>query len=633
MHTDFKIKDYYSRNAWDYDRALPRAISVLKSFDSSLIPKDITSVLELYNIHLLLNGVAKQSHLEKFTGNEYPHLSKIIMQIVGSFYSQITKENIVPYANDCYVYFRDDFWDLIVKFKVYKRLDKFPWIAKQCSLPLYKLLKYKEVVKELDDELSDFMRLSDQTGQLLIDYYLRRHKTDEKLYFPDGFTKQDKKNAVNAYIQQEHANPNVLTLIIESPKNMEKFPIDDRMRRDARHRMERIFEDKSLVSISRGIQVGAAFEKNIPEIVRINFSGDKYEAKYSVDWLEDNRDYPTLLNNFIYLFEYVDYSMRCQFVEKNASRGAVEDSFLVKGVKSYINGHSFKISNMMSSAQMGVYYQVLSDLNISLEDVIKWFFEVYLREEFMVEGFVCNMSKGTDNYLTKCKMIVSAMDGVAKQYRMYLEDGIIDRELYEQSSEHMRYELLESFQKCKYIYCVDPELLSAQHALFSDQSMLYYIEKTKEKYNSLIKLITNEAISLEDFYEYQIESIKKLINLKVIEVKDDILMPNIEACGLLHEFYYQEVVCFNYRNSKMLKQWLEEKKVSVENTLFSKNEADYINYMLNQSEFSNGYDLRNKYSHDTCPLDKRKQQSDYIELLKIMILMVIKINEEFYLKK
>ena len=50
--------------------------------------------------------------------------------------------------------------------------------------------------------------------------------------------------------------------------------------------------------------------------------------------------------------------------------------------------------------------------------------------------------------------------------------------------------------------------------------------------------------------------------------------------------------------------------------------------MLNKSKFSNGEDLCDKYSHDTCPLDEKMQYQDYHELLKIMVLIIIKINEE-----
>ena len=68
MRTELKIEDYYSRKAWDYDRAVKRAKFVLKTFDESNMPTDITSILELYNIHLLLDGEAKQQHLDFFQG-------------------------------------------------------------------------------------------------------------------------------------------------------------------------------------------------------------------------------------------------------------------------------------------------------------------------------------------------------------------------------------------------------------------------------------------------------------------------------------------------------------------------------------------------------------------------------------
>lgn len=51
-----------------------------------------------------------------------------------------------------------------------------------------------------------------------------------------------------------------------------------------------------------------------------------------------------------------------------------------------------------------------------------------------------------------------------------------------------------------------------------------------------------------------------------------------------------------------------------------------------KKEYSNGLDLRNKYAHDTCPLDEKTQQYDYWELQKIMVLIILKINEELCLK-
>ncbi len=52
---------------------------------------------------------------------------------------------------------------------------------------------------------------------------------------------------------------------------------------------------------------------------------------------------------------------------------------------------------------------------------------------------------------------------------------------------------------------------------------------------------------------------------------------------------------------------------------------------MNKSEFDNGLDLRNRYIHGTQIVDENKNEQDYYIFLRIMILIVIKINEEFCL--
>lgn len=68
-------------------------------------------------------------------------------------------------------------------------------------------------------------------------------------------------------------------------------------------------------------------------------------------------------------------------------------------------------------------------------------------------------------------------------------------------------------------------------------------------------------------------------------------------------------------------------------SLFSEPEQDYLNYELNKSSYSNGLDLRNRYAHSTYPENEKIQFMDYIRLLKIMILVITKINEEFCLRE
>ena len=80
--------------------------------------------------------------------------------------------------------------------------------------------------------------------------------------------------------------------------------------------------------------------------------------------------------------------------------------------------------------------------------------------------------------------------------------------------------------------------------------------------------------------------------------------------------------------------FLKTKKiVRFEDTLFSKQESDYFNYYLNDV-YSNGPKLRNLYAHGIEYLNDNEDShySNYIVLLRLMVLLIIKINDEFCLK-
>ena len=77
---------------------------------------------------------------------------------------------------------------------------------------------------------------------------------------------------------------------------------------------------------------------------------------------------------------------------------------------------------------------------------------------------------------------------------------------------------------------------------------------------------------------------------------------------------------------------IDNREVQVSSKRLSKPEVQYIDYILNKREFSNGLDLRNKYIHDSISKDETRQNYDYAILVKIMIILIIKINEEFCLR-
>ena len=358
-----------------------------------------------------------------------------------------------------------------------------------------------------------------------------------------------------------------------------------------------------------------------------------YSYAYSKEWLQENQDYPTLLNNFIYLFKYVDFCFRSTFVSRKAELSPLESHLGVKGKKDYIFGSHFNTKEMRSLLQMIAYREELQRLGIQIEPIFQWFFETYLKEEFGAEGFTYAPPSSGTTYFEKCKLLASAIDGILKQYRLFCEDGQVDRELLEMSSGHVIFREIPSMMKNKYVYSGSEMVEKEMYLLFSDQSMMYYTEKTKDQYRTLPKLLLSENMKKEDFAYYQQGNLDWLIDRGSVRIADDgRLLIHTTRASVLGDLFYNEVVCPSYYDEGLRKQvdeFIATGDMRYENTLFSKPEQDYLNYALNKSEFSNGLDLRNKYSHDTCSLEESQQRQDYMELLKIMVLIVIKINEEF----
>ena len=147
----------------------------------------------------------------------------------------------------------------------------------------------------------------------------------------------------------------------------------------------------------------------------------------------------------------------------------------------------------------------------------------------------------------------------------------------------------------------------------------------------------NEHILITDFEEYMQRDVEWLLERGYIfEDNDKRVCINKEKAYILKELFENGVLSVSYFGGtirKELDNYIQSGQLTLEKTLFTRQEQDFLDYMLNVQQFNNGPELRNKYVHGTYPLDEKHQERDYLELLKIMILIIIKINEEFCLRE
>ena len=282
------------------------------------------------------------------------------------------------------------------------------------------------------------------------------------------------------------------------------------------------------------------------------------------------------------------------------------------------------------------YIAQLQKINIDIEVVFKWFFESYLPEEFAVTGFYYNASSEGTSYLEKCKNIASEMERVLKQYRLYCKYGYIDPELFEMSSEHIIFSQLPSMQERKYIYpkskqvqCCIADMFYNTMLCFSDDGLLNDFENFYEALSSLGR-IDKKLLDRRS----QKEAVHRLLLFGAITENEGFYFLNPIKTAILKHFFDKDVLCYHYCESLQttIDELLSADHLATENTLFSIPEQHYLDYILNKATYSDGLDLRNKYSHGSTSTNEVEHCKNYVEFLKIMVLIIIKINEELCMK-
>lgn len=629
---------FYSAQDLGVGHHLRKVESLLKAFDSQSILESINECLELYNVKKFIDAGLRFPEWSDDMVDFFKDRCRKIPSLIGKFLGAVNDSNILDHYNAMNGVYEDNFWEVVSEYKLYERIseEKLDELLSAQPRALGYVLRHKKIVLHHGKVLSSQLEANVHTAEKLMSHYLVVHENDKAAcYFPSEFTQEKRDRILWQYVESDNANPNYLELLWQAQSTAE-FPVSDRLRLKAKKQHQTVTE--KLFAESTGISYGAeiAFASRPDYSTDESYTDRIYHALYSREWLRDNLDYPTLLNNFIYIFGYVDQSFRCTFTSLQSKLSVFERHLGIKGIKDYKTGVAFNMDRMRTNLQMKAYKQELEKFDVRIEDIFKWFFEVYLQEEFGAKGFTYTPPSEHTTPAEKCKLLAISIDGVLKQYRLFLDDGFVDRELLEISSGHVVFSEIKSMVNKKYAYSKSEELKHEQLILYSDQSMITYTEKTQSRYDNLPQMLLLEEMTMEDFHEYQQGSLNWLINRgTIIQEQAGKLTINKEKVVVLKDLFANEVVCPNYYGcwASVIQALVTSGDMEYENTLFSRPEQSYLNYMLNKSEYSNGLDLRNKYSHDTCSLKEEVQIQDYLELLKIMVLIIIKINEEFCLRE
>lgn len=622
--------EYDLSSSWELDK-------IIDKIDDRSIDKDwlLEDVIEFFNILKYMQVERFAEYIEEKTNVICADYSKKIKARIGRFLGIYSNVLVSKYDDN---YFgTEDFLEIIEIYGVYKYISnsEFNIFLDKDNVPLHMVLKRKKIVDYFDNVIKDKIMSDSFNAEIILPKFL-----DEKdLYLPPSLKEEDILNLISNYIELDSpmVNINFLRKIIHFPTGV-GLNITDKIKLQAKRK--EIEKSEEIFSRGTGMEssVSISYEKGIDEEIRLDNigNGTKISIIVSRDWIEENKDYPTLWNNFIYLFGIVDSKGRLTTVSKENEIGVLESVFMPTGHHLYRKSFTFNIKEMVASVEIYSYIQVLNVLGVKIEDMIEWFFNDYLSNEFSIIDFIVKMPSESSSYFEKCRTVLPEIDRIFKQYNVLVEDGDIDQELIQISSSSVKVKEVKSFVSCKYAYPNGEWYKTATFLLFSNQSRIFYLPDKEEKYKNFLDLIMRDNVRMNDFHEFQIQKMKWLFDNGIVieNEKGFIKIEDSKTIFILKELYYEEVInYFHYQaNLRSVIDSLAEKEIiAFENSLLTRNEQDYFDFYLNKSKFTNGFDIRNRYLHGTNVNDEEQYESDYYSIMKLIIILVIKINDDLCL--
>jgi hypothetical protein len=571
---------------------------------------------------------------------------KSYLNVVELVYSQL-KTRILKISDETlekellsldYNYF-DNFWNLLNNLNSLKNISELTIseILQRHPLQIRYILKEKKVVEKYDKSIRAFLILYNESAEMLLSSIEEKDKfgRKEKYHFPKSLSITDKETIINSYLDSADPNLNYVRLI-ENSRDTNEFKLNPKIRLKAKKKSKELNDKVFENGHSWNVGVKVSFSKDQKEPFKFKNNGQTFEASYSESLLEI---LPTDLDLFLvfkYFFFYMDENNLISIVSKQSELDVLERT-LMKSKNEYEIGYSFIRKENLSNLQLYIFKHYLNRKGKSLESVINSFIDS-LNDKISPHNIIFKLPLNESSYLEKIRTVTPEFEFLLKQFKLLIDEKNIDLELLQINSTPIRLSEIYSKKTKKYLYSDNNLILQLKHLFFSDQSHVFYVKHFENKYHCLFDLLTNENVKFEYFKNYQRDTIQSLINDGYLKLSNDeyVTLEKDIMIYLIGELHHKEVLIYwNYpiQFRIVMDELIKKKLVMVESTLFSKQERDYFNFYLNKKEFTNGYDLRNKYLHGTNTISEKEHEFDYYRLLKLIILTLLKISDDLTTKQ
>lgn len=629
---------YYSKNdlAWIYSiEQINNYFNDNKHLSEAV---EIDDILERQHIiDYLENGVVYKewSSADIIT---YNAVIKDFKKEIAQYFKNLKWEKIIDVFSDISYSYTATFWFLVNKTGIYKTItnDQFTEIALKKKFRLGEILYCKNVVLFLDRELYTYMMSKPKTAEIFLDYFESSYDQEkQEKFFPKSLNISEVEKLIVNYLDYEDVNLNYVRLI-QNSKDSPQLRITDRTRLKAKRISDRLNDEILNSDNAFSIRKGICLSEDQEEIMKIIDRDGEQIMSYSSKKLGEKKDAATLFKNFRKIFNFLDFQGCIEFVSKSSHLEGFERAFM-RSKNDYITTSAFTSSSMDAIMRFEIYNYFLKDSNLNLEDILDSYVNNTLNTTYNIDKLRLNLPIKESSFLAKIRLIVPEFESLVEQYKLYVEDDIVDYELMQVSTKTTKISCIPSLLQKKYAYPIGDDYHKLKFTFFDSGSYLFDYEKYGDRYNNLYEVLRKENLNISDVDENRKYFLQSLITegyLKSDE-QENISIVNTDTLIIIGYLKMYDVISYHYfplAIQQELDRLNQMGMIKFSDKLFTVAEQEYFDYYLN-NRFSNGLWLRNKYVHATNSHDNTEQERDYKILLKLMVLLILKIEDDLVIAR
>ncbi len=627
---DLSAYFYFERLEYVYNNYIPN-----RKYD------DINDVIELWNCKQLIEK-CKFNRCSEDTLNRYRKIAKESVADIALYFKTLDTNAFLSVFKTIGYDYKESVFDIFDKVaKAFLTEDVLKKLLSEDPGLIKTVLHCRNIVMQMSAFITEYLKNYDLTAELLLSRYAEKNYSDEKtLIFPNSFSLKDRETCISDYCDKECANPNYLRLA-QFCKDCNELKLSPKTRLKARRANDRLSADllknnqSSIIRTNIKCVIGDKVYNNKPIKTTYEETNDELCITTHI-----NREYlmtcdnVSIIYNFPRYFEWFNHQGYSMLVSNPINQSLFE-IIEIQAQDTYPTGMTFRHLNKLAVLQLMSVQNILNNEERSLEDAIKYFYESHLKESYKYPAPKITIPEHGADYVTKLRIMIPEIDAITKHYDTFVENREIDLDLIA-FGKPLRAAQCRSLLKTRNVYAASDKtcaIHSVCRLLFSKHSTLNQGIKIGDKhFKKLLDAIIHEKVNYNSLANHQQGGVDFLIEQNILMLDDNkcLFVPNMNHILIYALLWNYQVISYWQCNKDIrseIDRLIEKGWLESDNDLLSKQEKDWFSFYLDNAKFTNGYAIRNIFTHGAnSNLSDEEMQTRYYIVLMLLITLLYKID-------